>query len=211
MSIPLPVALLGAAVLEQGIDTLLHLDPVTRQRLALIDGRVIRVVVTSPALDIVAVVAEGRVSVSSHFDGEVDLTVSGTIGALRSLTDSSDALHSGEVTITGDIGVAGRLKEILSGIDPDWQELVSPVIGDTATHKLERAAQDARAWLSRTRDAFGENTHDYLVDEVSMLASAQEVARFSESVDELREDADRLNARLARLERHFASARSRNG
>jgi|GEM_PF-3590519 len=150
VSLPSPVSLLGAAAMEQGIDTLLRLDPITRQRLALIDARVIRVVVSSPPLEVTAVVTEGRVSVATEHDDEVDLTVTGSLAALRSLAGSQDALHTGDVTITGDLRVASHLREILSGIDPDWQELVSPVIGDTATHKLERAARDALQWVSVT-------------------------------------------------------------
>ncbi len=211
MKLPLPVSLLGAAALEQGIDTLLQLDPITRQRLALIDGRVIRVEVSSPPLDLVAVVAEGRVSVPSEFDDEVDLTIRGSLGALRSLAGSSDAIHTGDVTITGDVGVAGRLKEILAGIDPDWQELVSPVIGDTATHKLERVGREFNQWFSRAQQSFGENTHDYLVDEVSMLASARQVAEYSDGVDSLREDMDRVAARLARIERRMSDASASQG
>jgi len=161
--------------MEQGIDTLLRLDPITRQRLALIDARVIRVVVSSPPLEVTAVVTEGRVSVATEHDDEVDLTVTGSLAALRSLAGSQDALHTGDVTITGDLRVASHLREILSGIDPDWQELVSPVIGDTATHKLERAARDALQWVSRTRDSFAEDTHDYLVDEVSRLGLLRHV------------------------------------
>lgn len=203
MSLPSPVSLLGAAAMEQGIDTLLRLDPITRQRLALIDARVIRVVVSSPPLEVTAVVTEGRVSVATEHDDEVDLTVTGSLAALRSLAGSQDALHTGDVTITGDLRVASHLREILSGIDPDWQELVSPVIGDTATHKLERAARDALQWVLRTRDSFAEDTHDYLVDEVALVANSDDLARFSDAVDELREDADRFSARLARLERHL--------
>lgn len=198
------MSIIGAAALEKAIDTLLRLDPVSRQRLALLDGRVIRVIASAPLLDVTAIVTGGRVSVSSDHDDEVDLTISGSVVALRSLTESQDAVHSGEVSISGDIRVASHLREILAGIDPDWQELISPVIGDTATHKLERAGRDAMQWLSRTRESFGEDTHDYLVDEVHLVVNSDDLARFSDDVDELREDADRVAARFARLERLLA-------
>ncbi len=217
MSSSSPVSLLGAALLEQGIDTLLRLDPITRQRLALIDGRVIRVIARSPSLDVTAIVTEGRVSISTGGDdgdvdeGDVDLTVTGSLAGLRSLAGSQDALHSGDVTITGDLRVASHLREILAGIDPDWQELVSPMIGDTATHKLERAARDALAWLGRTRESLAEDTHDYLVDEVSLVANSYDLARFSDAVDDIREDADRLAARVTRLERQSGSRNVTDG
>gem|GEM_PF-5192180 len=55
--------------------------------------------------------------------------------------------------------------------------------------------------MLRTRDSFAEDTHDYLVDEVALVANSDDLARFSDAVDELREDADRFSAREWRVYR----------
>jgi len=194
--LPLPVAM----VLERAIAAGLALDGDTRKRLQALDGRAIRLAVHEPTIDIVMIVDAGRVRVPSVHDGDVDVTVSGSARAMASLARGNDALHRGEVTLSGQVGLGLAMRQIIAGIDPEWQEWLAPVLGDALVHRLDRLLGAASGWLSRTRRSLAEDGRDWLEDEVSLVASPVQVERFTQEVDALRGDADRLEARLNRLQ-----------
>ena len=139
------------------------------------------------------------------FDGEADVSVTGTLAALRSLADDNDALYSGAVRIEGDVGVAQGLRDVVGALEIDLEELVAPFVGGTLARRVGLAGRDVGAWLGRTRTRLREDAKDYLTDEVDLVADAAEVARWSGEVDELRAASDRLAARVARLERRRAA------
>ena len=182
--------------------TLLRLDPETAERLDLLDGKVIRVRVTSPEVNVVFSVVDRGINVFSEFDGDVDITLTGTLAALRTLQTGNDALYRGDVKIDGDMQLAKSLKEVISGVELDWQEWLSPVTGDTVAHQLGIAAERFSTWFDRTSSAMRDNTREYLQEEVELLAPSSEVDYFCSDVDELRACVDRLEAQLDLAEKN---------
>ena len=202
MALPLP----AAVALERTIEAVLRLDPESRERLGALEGKLVRFELSSPPLDVVIGVAGGRVFVPSVHDGEVDATVAGKLDALRSLVRSNDALYRGEVRIDGDLSVGMALREIATGLDLDPAEALAPVLGDALAHRLDRTGRAFAGWLSRSRGAMRENARDWFEDEAELVATAEEATRFAAGVDTVREDVDRLEARLRRLERAAGAA-----
>lgn len=196
MSLPSP---LNVAI-ERAIEAMLVLDPDTRQRLDALDGKLIRFVVTSPRLSLALSVTGGKVFVVGSADESADTTLTGTAAALRSLTAGNDALYRGEVRIEGDLATGQQLKEILAGLDPDWEEFVAPLLGDTLTHKLGTMTRQLGQWMTRTRESLRENSRDYLQEEAELLATETQVRHYCDDVDDLRAAADRLEARVRKLE-----------
>lgn len=190
---------------ERAIAALLSLDPETRGRLARIDGRVIRLHITEPALEFALAIVDERIDVLRRYDGEVDVTISGSLSALRSLQDGRDALYTGDVRIDGDVGVAQQLSDIANGLDIDLEEIVAPFVGGTLARRLGLFSQDIGRWHERTRAALREDTADYLVEESELLAPADAVASFGSDVDELRSAVDRLEVHVRRTERQRTS------
>jgi len=197
MSLPTPLNI----VIEQAIEALLVLDPDTRARLAAIDGKLIRIAVTAPTLSLALSVVEGKVYVVGEADEAADTTITGSAAALRSLAAGNDALYRGDVSIEGDLHTGQQLKDILAGLDPDWEEFVAPFLGDTLTHRLGSFSRHLGDWLTRTRSSLQQNTSDYLQEETELLAPESQVRHFCSEVDEARAAADRLDARVRRLER----------
>ncbi len=199
MKLPFPIA----SGLEKAIESLLKLDPDTRSRLAPLDGKVIRINVTSPPLSLAVAIVDGCVHLDAPDDNDAftaDTTITGSLSALTSLTNSNNAVYSGEVLIEGDIETSQHVKQIVAHLDPDWQEAVSAVLGDGLTHKLDVAGAQLMQWMNRTRQSSSRNTSEYLQEELEVLAPNTCVHGFNDDVDQLRADADRLTARIAQLE-----------
>lgn len=208
MNLPFPVAL----SVEKAIEAVLKLDPETRRRLHSIDGSVIRFVIDAPAVSLMLTFSEGNVFVLRDDDAQSDVqtadtTISGSLSALLSLLKGNDAIYEGGVRIEGDIGLSQSIREIIEKLDPDWQDALSPLIGDSLTHRLDVLQIRFAQWIKRSGRAARENTSEYLQEEIQVLAPDSEIALFCEDVDELRAAADRLEAKISRLESNKACAR----
>lgn len=183
---------------------MLAADPDTRERLARLDGRVVRVRVDEPAFEFALAIVDARVDVLRLDDGDADVTISGSLSDLRSLASGNDALYAGRVRIDGDVGVAQQLRDLVGALDIDLEEIVAPVLGGTLARRVGLIGRDVGHWLGRSRTRLRDDARDYLEEEVRLVPVAEEVNRWSEEVDELRGAGDRLAARVARLERRRA-------
>lgn len=201
MDLPLPLAI----AIQQSIATVLRLDPHTKQSLSSINGKVIRVVVNSPAMVFHLIVVDNTVDVEGSFDAEPDTTIRGSASDLMSLRNSNDALYTGAVNLEGDIAVGEELRSIVSGIDIDFEDVIAPLTGDTIAHQLGRVGTSLSAWLSETGASMNRNSSEYLQEEAQILAPNSEINRFCAEVDELRELADRLDARIRVLTKQPSS------
>jgi ubiquinone biosynthesis protein UbiJ len=196
MDLPSPLSF----AVQQGIATVLRLDPHTKNALSEIDGKVIRINCTSPAVTMHLFVMDNEVDVAGTFDDEPDTTITGSATALLSLRYKTDALYKGDVTLSGDTATANKLRAILSGIDIDLEEVVAPITGDSVAHQLGRVGRQFSDWLGDTSTSLKQNTSEYLQEEVNILAPNSEIKRFCAEVEALREQTDRLDARMAILE-----------
>lgn len=196
MDLPSPLSF----AVQQGIATVLRLDPHTKKALSSIDGKVIRINCTAPAVTLHLFVMDNEVDVAGTFDDEPDTTITGSASALLSLREKTDALYKGEVTLSGDTATADKLRSILSGIDIDLEEVVAPITGDSIAHQLGRFGRQFSDWLGETSSSLKQNTSEYLQEEVEILAPNSEIQRFCSEVESLREQTDRLDAKIAVLE-----------
>ena len=118
------------------------------------------------------------------------------------------ALRGGAVHIEGDAEVAQTFSELLKQARPDLEEELSRVIGDVAAHQVGNVARSALGFARRAADTFAQNVAEYLQEEGRDVPSRTEADEFVTGVDRLRDDVDRLEARLQLLERKAASERA---
>ena len=111
------------------------------------------------------------------------------------------ALGSGEILIEGDATVAQRFSEAMAGLNVDWEEQLSKLVGDPIAHQVGQGVRAVGDWGRRTGETFRTNLKEYLEEESRLLPSRYEVEDFLNRVDTLRDDVERLDARLERLAR----------
>ena len=134
--------------------------------------------------------------------GEANATLSGSPLSFMRLAGPSpeSALRSGAVHIEGDAEVAQAFSELLKHARPDLEEELSRVVGDVAAHQIGNIARSALAFGRRASDTFARNVAEYLQEEGRDLPTRIEADEFIAGVDAIRDDVDRLEARLALLQ-----------
>ena len=191
-------------LLERLIDGALDLDPETRSALAGLSGKVVDLEI-SGAGALRLRIDDERVHIGPRdAAGDADVTIRGAPLSLLRFAFAGDReaqILSDEVSLQGDIALATRLQQIAARMDIDFEEAFARHLGDAPAHELVRTMRGFGGWLSGTGTALLEDVSEYLRHEAAMTPRRDEVERFVNDVDDLRDDTERLEARVARLER----------
>jgi ubiquinone biosynthesis accessory factor UbiJ len=181
-------------------------SPRARQLLAQLDGHCMQIDARFTPWRIAVQASAGRLLVSRAGSPQTDVTLTGTPLALLSLLreEPADVIRRGDVTIAGDADLATRFQELLQLLRPDLEGGLARIVGDIPAYgagSLLRKALDYGRSSLRTQAM---NAGEYLAHEKRVLVPRAEAEQYLQQVDALREQADRLAARVAALE----SARS---
>ena len=104
-----------------------------------------------------------------------------------------------QVEIAGDAELARRLERLATRFEPDIDEVFSRVFGDVVGFQIARGFRRAIGAARKSASALVRDAADYLVEERRDLVAKPEMEQFLDEVDELRERADRFEARFRRL------------
>lgn len=190
------------AGLETALNRYLSLDPEALSRFASLEGKIIAIDITGLNQTICLFPSDDGFMVLMDFDGEADATISGSPVALAKLAlaeHPKDLIQSGEIKIQGDTGLANQFSRLLSELDIDWEELLAQNIGDIAAHKLGNMFRDVNQWFKRSSQSAFMDAGEYIQEEAHLSPSNAELRKFIKKVDEVRESADRLAARIQNL------------
>ncbi len=189
------------AVLNRGIDQSIQATAAARR----LNGSSLRIDIDG-RLSVRAAVSAGRLSLTADPETAADASISGSPLALFELMRG---IGNGRAaaSISGDAEIASRYRELFALARPDLEEELSRHIGDLAAHRVAQAARGAVAWARKVRRTAAENVAEYLQEESGDLVNNTELQEFLHGVDRLRETADRVEARLARLENRLKGTR----
>jgi ubiquinone biosynthesis accessory factor UbiJ len=146
--------------------------------------------------------ADDSVALHSDYDADPDVAISASLITLTRMLGGAGeaAIRDGDVDLTGDAVTAQRFQKLLGYARPDAEEEISRVVGDVAAHQLAGFARGVASWARQARSTMGSNVREYLQEESRELPTRYEVDRFATKLGVLRDDVDRLAARLRRLE-----------
>lgn len=184
------------AILERAFNHYIQLDECAPKKLADLDGNVIAVEIKYTSLVFYLDFQHGNVFIHESLDGEPQARIIASPVALMRLGTGVD---SSDMIIHGDTELGQQFKHILEDLDIDWEEHLSRLAGDALAHRIGHAFQQAKGWSNETRDIVAANTAEYLQQESGLLPMKPELDELLSSIDELRDDADRLEARVRRL------------
>jgi ubiquinone biosynthesis protein UbiJ len=135
-------------------------------------------------------------------DAPADAEISGSLMNLAALSGAhpEEVIQRGDVTIRGDAEVAQRFRELAMLLRPDVEEELSRLIGDTPAHQALRFVRMATSFGRRAASTSVRNVAEYFAHETRDLVPRAEAEDFYRGVERLREDLDRLDARLTQVE-----------
>ena len=203
---PNPILGMLGRGLEATLNRVLSLDPETLDALRALDDRSITIAFKGSALAMRSAVDSGQLRVGPAFAGDSQLRVSATPGSLLAMAaarlrgDADAALPPGQVEISGDADLARRIERLASRFEPDFDEAFARAFGDVIGFQLARGFRGALAGVRKSTSRLLRTSFEYLVEESRDLVARPELEQFFDEVDALRERADRLAARVRRID-----------
>lgn len=195
---------LAGRALEIALGRLLALDPETGAKLAALEGKRIELALDSPPIAMSVTVREGKPRIGPpEQQVEADLGLRANLaGLFAQLPQPRKRAATGaapKMRINGDAELARTLQSLARDFDPDWEQpfvdTLGPIIGPQVARTLRDGLRTGRGVAKNlARDAA-----DYLTEESLDAVGRAELSAFLDDVDAVRDRAERLLARAARL------------
>ena len=195
-------ALPGSGLLAMGVELALNASiegsSGARADLKRLTGKVVALHLEGLPLKLWFLPQAERLTVAADYHGEADIEVRVPAASLLSAAlQEGDAPPRG-MQINGDAETAQVFARLLKQADLDWEELLSRYTGDVVAHQIGNFARGLHAWGRYAAGRLGRDLAEYLQYESRDLPPRREMEAFLSGVDRLRDDAERLEARLKR-------------
>ena len=134
--------------------------------------------------------------------GPADASIVGAPLSLLALTgaDPQAVIHRGDARIEGDGEIAQQFQELGLLLRPDLEAGMAQLLGRSGAHIAMRGLRAAAGWTRAAAWTQVRNTAEYLAHESGDLVSRPESEHYLRGVDQLREQLDRIDARLQIME-----------
>ena len=136
---------------------------------------------------------------------EADLHITLDLDALREAIAKRAPLNLTGARITGDAELAQTLSWLMTHVRWDAEDDLAQLIGDIPAHRISRAGQNLVAQGQQTWTRAHNDARDWFAASPRALVSRGELAQMQEQVRELRDQAARLEKRLALLRKQFGT------
>jgi ubiquinone biosynthesis accessory factor UbiJ len=196
------------AQIQAMIDRHVAGSPRARQLLAELHGRHMQIVARFTPWRIGLSASDAKLLLSRQDATTADVTLSGTPLALLSLLreEPAEVIRRGDVSIAGDAELATRFQELLQLLRPDLEAGLARVVGDIPAYGAGSLLRKAMEYGRSSLHTQAVNMGEYLAHERRVLVPRAEAEQFLQQVDALREQTDRIAARLGALEARGAGS-----
>jgi len=186
-------------IVEAAINRYLALDPEMLDKLAQFNGKVIQMEIAGINKLIYMLPDDTGIQVLSEYDGVVDTVIRGTPVSLFKMgmvSNAASLLLKGEIEITGDTRLGHQFKKVLSEMEIDWSEPLAELLGDSLAYSFQQTAAKFGRWGKQSVKSVSTSFSEYLQEESRDVVTDVELNIFNEAVDKIRNDVDRLQARI---------------
>jgi ubiquinone biosynthesis protein UbiJ len=203
----MPVAQAITATLEQLLNQLLKLDPDSHIGLKKLSGKSLQVRIKELPWPLLFSFSE-RVDIRT-LDSTLaadhamaDCLIELDLHSLPKLQDSSQLtqlIQQQQLTLVGDIYVAQTFSALIKELHIDWEEQLSQYTGDVLAHQT---FSTMRTLFDDAQNAMKQGSTQlfaHLSQADSVTITGTEMNQFSDQVNDLRSDLDRLSARIELL------------
>jgi ubiquinone biosynthesis protein UbiJ len=188
--------------LELAINSALKYDPATLRELTALEGQVLLVDCTMPAMRIAIQTSQQQIILHSSWDDEAAVTLQGSLIAMAKMaanaSDTSSFAGSG-VQLSGDLETLHKLQKILSQLNIDWEGALADIIGDVPAHMVGSALRKSAEIAQQNKQRVTTALTEVAQEELQLIPSQNAFAQFKQEVRKMASDTDRIKARITAL------------
>lgn len=199
----MPIKAILMSALETALNHYLALDNQLEAKLSPLAGKVIAVTIQPFNETIYLCPSEDRIQCLDYYHEQPDTNISGSLAALGLMGLSATpmrAIFSGNVSIEGDIHAGQKLQQLFAQLDINLEAQLAKYTGANFSHRFGQFFRSINNWGQDSLTTLKLNTSELLQEETRDLPAPAEADIFFRQVDTLRNDFDRLQARIRRLQ-----------
>ncbi len=222
------IATLALAAFERLFNDWIDMDAATRLGFDQLAGpakpatKLLRVVIDAPSLSVDVLFDHGRVRLAPTALGQPDQPVYSVfeqrpydkalapiaatttlhvphLVALAKLV-GAEAGNTGNIPIQGDMSLLQALQKIMAQAEPDVAGKLAPLIGGMPAEQIAQLLRQGRLAALRAAQTLVANSTEWAKDDSQLFAAKWQQEQFSEGLQDIQSDVERLQARMARLQ-----------
>lgn len=212
------LAILALGAFEHLLNEWVDLDAATRQGFNQLERKLLRVVIDTPHLSVDVLFDRGRIRLSPTPVGMGNAPANSLFEQrpfdLKQLPVQADTvLHvpnliglaglfgatpgtTGNLPVQGDFSVLQHIQRVMAQAEPDVSARLSPWLGDVLAQQIAQLLNQGKQQLQQTSQRLLEHAHTQIKQDNPLLAPRWQAERFVDGVRDLRNDIERLEARL---------------
>lgn len=191
---------------EKILNRYLLLDPTSKKRLAVLEGKIIELEIRPFNGKIFWLPNTDGIHLTDNFSEAADVTLQGSfLDFIRLSTTPNDhtKIFASGITVKGNTDVAQDFKDLFANLDIDWEEQLSHFTGDVIANQTGNFVKAICNWAKQTTDIVRQNLTEYLHEEKRWFPASEELQDFFAAVDKLRDDVERATLRIEQLKKHL--------
>ena len=193
---------LAGRALELALERVLALDPDTAEEFAALEGKRIELALETPPIALALTVRDGKPQIGPPEQAlEADLGLRANLAGLFAQLPLARGRNAPapKLRINGDAELARTLQGLARGFDPDWEQPFVSALGPLLGPQLARTLRDGLRAGGGVAKNLARDAADFLTEESRDAVGRAELSAFLDDVDAVRDRAERLLARAARL------------
>jgi ubiquinone biosynthesis accessory factor UbiJ len=195
------------AALETALNRYLALDNNKEELLFPLKGKIIALTIRPFNETLYLCPTSDAIQIIDQTVTPPDTMISGSVWALGLMGISAKPMRSvfsGEIKIEGDIQTGKQFQAVFKKLDIDLEGLLAQYMGNEMASRISQFFRSGQGWGKETVETFKLNTAEFLQEETRDLPAKPEIDIYYQEVDKLRNDCDRLQARIERLSQLIA-------
>lgn len=191
--------------ISNAINRYLRLDPESKTRLTLLQGRIASIELLPLGLIFQMHFTDTGVEITEETSATPDTIIRGTPLQMMSMMLSKDRqrFFADDVSIEGSAELGQQIIELFDGMQIDWEEYFARIAGDGPAHQAGNMVHKLRSFLRRSKDNLRQNVTDYLHEEKTWFPAREALQDLFLDIDTFRMDIDRLEARINHLANEY--------
>lgn len=186
-------------VIQGMVNKAISLDSTLQNRLYSLDSKSLRIECSNPDIDIAVRITGSQIEFIDTFESKSDCHIQGEFSDflyLLAAKDKGAALINSPLRLSGDSQILLKLQDCISGIEPDIEHHLAPLIGDIPAHQFGKAIRKGQQFIQTSAPSFVRHLQEFLVDEAKLSPSSHEFERWIDGINQCTQGVERLEARL---------------
>lgn len=189
-------------VIEMIVNRALKADPDALSKIATIKNQTIEISCFDWEMNFFVIIDSQGLQFHKKYSGESNTVIRGTLNNFLHIFmkgGDTKAVFNHPIDITGNTHNVEVMRDAFKNLDIDFEEKLSHYLGDTLSHKIFFRLKEAKNTLKKSAENITEQAKEFIHCETKSLVSQKQAEQFYADVAKLRDDVERMEARILHL------------